>query len=202
MAGIVAFAITAVLALAPQGIDVFSAIVLGIITAIGGGTIRDLILDVPVFWGSDLNYIWIALIASVIAFVAHSSLSRKEIYSLMLYIDGFGAALFAIQSVDKVWALGFGLPLAPIILGTVTAIGGGLIRDVLVDRQTLLITRELYATPVLLGCTLYVVMLHINLEHRLVNAVVCCFFIFGTRAAAIHWKLSVPDCLTTKTRSL
>lgn len=201
MAGIVAFAVTAVLALAPRGIDFFSAVVLGIITAIGGGTMRDLILDVPVFWGADLNYIWVALGASVAAFAAHSLFSRKEIYSLMLYVDGFGAALFAIQAVDKVWGLGFGLPLAPIILGVVTAIGGGLIRDVLAGRQTLLMTSELYATPVLFGCTLYVVLLYLLPEYRFISAVGCCLFIFGIRAAAIHWQLSVPDWLITKVRT-
>jgi uncharacterized membrane protein YeiH len=201
MAGIVAFAFTAVLALAPRGIDFFSAVVLGIITAIGGGTMRDLILDVPVFWGADLNYIWVALGASVAAFSAQSLFSRKEIYSLMLYVDGFGAALFAIQAVDKVWGLGFGLPLAPIILGVVTAIGGGLIRDVLAGRQTLLMTSELYATPVLFGCTLYVVLLHLIPEYRFISAVGCCLFIFGIRAAAIHWQLSVPDWLITKVRT-
>ncbi len=201
MAGIVAFAVTAVLALAPRGIDLFSAVVLGIITAIGGGTMRDLILDVPVFWGADLNYIWVALGASVAAFAAHSLFSRKEIYSLMLYVDGFGAALFAIQAVDKVWGLGFGLPLTPIILGVVTAIGGGLLRDVLAGRQTLLMTSELYATPVLFGCTLYVVLLHLIPEYRFISAVGCCLFIFGIRAAAIHWQLSVPDWLITKVRT-
>jgi uncharacterized membrane protein YeiH len=201
MAGIVAFAVTAVLALAPRGIDLFSAVVLGIITAIGGGTMRDLILDVPVFWGADLNYIWAALGASVAAFATHSFFSRKEIYSLMLYVDGFGAALFAIQAVDKVWGLGFGLPLAPIILGVVTAIGGGLLRDVLAGRQTLLMTSELYATPVLFGCTLYVVLLHLIPEYRFISAVGCCLFIFGIRAAAIHWQLSVPDWLITKVRT-
>lgn len=201
MAGIVAFAVTAVLALAPRGIDFFSAVVLGIITAIGGGTMRDLILDVPVFWGADLNYIWVALGASVAAFTAQSLFSRKEIYSLMLYVDGFGAALFAIQAVDKVWGLGFGLPLAPIILGVVTAIGGGLIRDVLAGRQTLLMTSELYATPVLFGCTLYVVLLHLIPEYRFISAVGCCLFIFGIRAAAIHWQLAVPDWLITKVRT-
>ena len=201
MAGIVAFAVTAVLALAPRGIDFFSAVVLGIITAIGGGTMRDLILDVPIFWGADLNYIWVALGASVAAFAAHSLFSRKEIYSLMLYVDGFGAALFAIQAVDKVWGLGFGLPLAPIILGVVTAIGGGLIRDVLAGRQTLLMTSELYATPVLFGCTLYVVLLHLIPEYRFISAVGCCLFIFGIRAAAIHWQLPIPDWLITKVRT-
>lgn len=201
MAGIVAFAVTAVLALAPRGIDLISAIVLGIITAIGGGTMRDLILNVPVFWGVDLNYIWVALAASIAAFAGHSLLSRKEIYSLLLYVDGFGAALFAIQAVDKVWALGFGLPLAPIILGIVTAIGGGLIRDVLAARQTLLMTSELYTTPVLFGCTLYVVLLHLIPEYRFICAVGCCLFIFVIRAASIHWHLAVPDWLITKVRT-
>ena len=201
MAGTVAFAVTAVLAVAPRGIDLFGACVMGIITAIGGGTIRDLILDVPVFWSADLNYIWVALGASVAAFSAHSFFTRKKIYSLMLYIDGFGAAVFAIQAVDKVWGLKFGLPLAAIILGIVTAIGGGLIRDVLAGRQTLLMTRELYATPILFGCTLYVALLYLVPEYRLIGAVCCSLFIFGIRAASIHWQLSVPEWLTTKAGS-
>lgn len=115
----------------------------------------------------------------------------------MLYLDGFGAALFAIQAVDKVWGLKFGLPIAPIILGIVTAIGGGLTRDVLAGRKTLLMTRELYATPVLLGCTLYVLLLHFFPEYRVVGATLCCLCIFGVRAAAIHWNLRVPRWLIT-----
>lgn len=201
MAGTVAFAVTAVLALAPRGIDLFAACVLGIITAIGGGTVRDVILDVPVFWATDLNYIWVAFGASVVSFFAHSLFTRKEIYSLVLYIDGFGVALFAIQAVGKVWDLEFGRPLAPIILGIITAIGGGLIRDVLANRQTLLMSRELYATPVLFGCLLYVVLLHFVPQYRFINAIGCGLFIFGIRAAAIHWTLSIPDWLTTKKKT-
>ena len=201
MAGTVAFAVTAVLALAPRGIDLFGACVMGIITAIGGGTVRDVILNVPVFWSADLNYIWVAVGACVAAFSAQSLFTRKEIYSLMLYIDGFGVAMFGIQAVDKVWNLKFGLPLAPIILGIVTAIGGGLIRDVLAGRQTLLMSRELYATPVLFGCTLYVALLYLLPDYRFVCAVGCIASIFAIRAAAIHWQLSVPEWLTTKTKA-
>jgi uncharacterized membrane protein YeiH len=200
MAGTVAFAVTAVLALAPKGIDLFGASVLGIITAIGGGTVRDLILDVPVFWAADLNYIWVALASSIAAFSAHALFTRKEIYRLMLYVDGFGVALFAVQAVDKVWNLGFGLPLAPIILGVVTAIGGGLIRDVLAGRETLLMSRDLYATPVLIGCVLYVVLLYLFPEYRFVCALGCFITIFAIRAAAIHWSLSVPYWLTMRVR--
>jgi uncharacterized membrane protein YeiH len=201
MAGTVAFSVTAVLALAPRNIDLFGAVVLGMITAIGGGTIRDLILEVPVFWSTDLNYIWVSVGASVAAFSAHSLFRRKHIFSLMLYIDGFGAALFAIQAADKVWGLGFALPVAPVILGVVTAIGGGLIRDVLAGRPTLLMSRELYATPVLIGCILYVLLLHFLPQYRFASAVGCIFSIFAIRAAAIHWALSVPDWLTMRVKS-
>lgn len=197
MFGTVAFAVTAVIAVAPKGIDVFGATVMGIITAIGGGTLRDMALDVPVFWSTDLNYIWVALGASLAAFAATSLFTRKDIYSLMLYLDGLGVALFAIQATHKVWDLEFGLPLAPVIMGIVTAIGGGLIRDVLAGRQTLLMSRELYAIPVLLGCTLYVVLLELLPEYSVVSAVGCGLFIFGLRAAAIHWNLSVPAWLAT-----
>ena len=68
MVGTVAFAVTAVLAVSHKGIDLFGASVMGIFTAIGGGTVRDLILDGPVFWAGDLSYIWVALLASIAAF--------------------------------------------------------------------------------------------------------------------------------------
>ncbi len=200
MAGITAFAVTAVLAVAPRGIDLFSATVLGIITATGGGTIRDLILNVPVFWATDLNYLWVAIGASVATFFADSMFTRKEVYRLMLYTDGLGAALFAIQAANKAWDLDFGRPLAPVILGIVTAIGGGLIRDMLSGRQTLLMTRELYATPVLIGCTLYVSLLAFLPQYRSVSMLGCIALIFILRAAAIRWDLTVPDALMTKSK--
>ena len=201
MAGTVAFAVTAVLAVAPKGIDLFGACVMGIITAIGGGTIRDLILDVPVFWAGDLSYIWVALGASIAAFAAHSLFTRREIYSLLLYIDALGVALFAIQATYKVWGLDFGVPLAPIILGIVTAIGGGLIRDVLAGRETLLMSREIYAVPVLFGTALYVILLEFLPQHQGLSALLCGVCIFGLRGAAIHWNLRVPIWLTTNPRN-
>ncbi|ESQ13986.1 MAG: trimeric intracellular cation channel family protein [Thiohalocapsa sp. PB-PSB1] len=201
MMGITAFAVTAVLVLAPRGIDLFSAVVLGIITAVGGGTIRDLILDVPVFWSLDLNYLWVAIGASLITFYADALLTRRAIFRLMLYLDGLGAALFAIQTVDKCWRLNFGLPLVPVILGIVTAIGGGLLRDVLAGRPTLFMTRELYATPVLIGCTLYVMLLAWVPNQESIGALACIALIFALRAATIHWNLSVPNWLMTKPRA-
>ncbi len=193
MAATVAFAVTAVLAIRKDSdIDLIGAIVLGLITAIGGGTIRDVILDVPVFWAQDLSYIWVASLASVAAFYGRKFFSGRYVYSLMLYLDGFGVSMFSIQATAKVWNLDFGIPAAPVILGVITAIGGGLVRDVLAGRTTLLMRSELYATPVLLGCIAFVLVLEYFPDYRVGGALVCIFSIFALRAAAIHWNLSVP----------
>lgn len=193
-----AFAVTAVLAVAPKGIDLLGVVVMGVITAIGGGTIRDLILGVPVFWQSDLSYIWIAVAASILTFAAASAFAGHIVNSVMLYLDGFGACLFGILATQLVWEMKFGLPLAPIILGLVTAIGGGLLRDVLAGRQNLLMTKQLYAVPVLLGCSLYVVIVRYSPGHAPMDMLFCFAISLGLRAAAIKWKLSVPDWLSTK----
>jgi uncharacterized membrane protein YeiH len=142
MAGTAAFAITAVLAVTPRGIDLFGACVMGLITAIGGGTIRDLILGVPVFWAADLNYIWLALIASFLEFLTNRLMTRKAIYTSLLYLDALGVSLFAIQATHKVMGQDFGIPLTPILLGVLTAIGGGLLRDVLAVHRTLWMTTQ------------------------------------------------------------
>jgi uncharacterized membrane protein YeiH len=201
MAGTIAFAVTAVLAVAPKGIDLFGACVMGVITAIGGGTLRDMIMNEPVFWANDLNYVWVAIAASLAAFWAQAFFTRREIYRLMLYVDALGVALFSIGATQKVLALEFGWPVAPVLLGILTAIGGGLIRDVLAGNQTLLMTREIYAIPVMLGSTLYVLLLTFYPEQQIPIGLGCMLLVFGGRAAAIYWKLEVPDWLVANPKT-
>ena len=195
-----AFAVTGVLAIADRGVDLFGVLVLGLIAAIGGGTIRDIILEVPTFWSENQIYVWLALGASVLTFFAEPFFTQPQIYRLMLYIDGFGAALFAIQGADKAWGMDFGLPVAPVILGVITAIGGGLLRDVLAGRKTLLMSHELYAIPVTLGCCSYVLVLNLIPQYAIEGSVLCMLGIFGLRAAAIYWNLRVPKMFITKKR--
>jgi len=195
-----AFAVTGVLAITDRGVDLFGVLVLGLITAIGGGTIRDIILGASVFWSENQIYVWLALEASVLTFVAESFFTQPQIYRWMLYIDGFGAALFAIQGADKAWSMGYGLPVGPVILGVITAIGGGLIRDILAGRKTLIMSHELYAIPVTLGCCAYVLVLNFAPLYALEGSVLCMLGIFGLRAAAIYWDLRVPKMFITKTR--
>lgn len=198
IAATVAFAVTAVLAIRRKSdIDIVGATMLGLITAIGGGTIRDVILDVPVFWTSDLMYVWVATGSSLAAFFGRKLFEGRYLYNLMLYLDGLGVAMFSIQAVSEVWNLGFGLPAAPVILGMVTAIGGGLMRDMLAGRTTLLMRREIYVTPVLLGCIGYVLILQYLPDHRLHGGLLCILGTFALRAAAIHWNLSMPGFART-----
>lgn len=193
MIGTAVFAVTGVLAVNRRGLDVFGAVVLGGVTSLGGGTIRDLVIAAPVFWLSDLNYVWVALGAALIGFFA--SRSFVSTYTLLLYLDGLGAALFAVVATEKVLGLGLG-PVVAVIMGVLTSIGGGLVRDVLAGRQTLMMSREIYATPVLLGCTLYVLLRHLGAHHQAVG-IVAGSLIFGIRAAAIRWHIEMPHWLTS-----
>ena len=190
MIGTVAFAATAVLGVKALTITSFEAVVFAIITAVGGGTIRDVILDVPVFWLIDLNYIWVAMYSGAIVYAARTLFSRQQIYDLMLYLDGLGAAMFGIQGTAKAWDLNMGLPIAPVLLGLITAIGGGLIRDVLAGQETLLMKRQFYAIPVVLGELLLVAVLNYLPEYRTFGVIGGVLFIFGFRSAAIRWNLT------------
>ena len=94
----------------------------------------------------------------------------------------------------------FGLPLGPVILGVVTAIGGGLLRDILAGRKTLLMSHELYAIPVTLACCAYVLILNFFPQYTIEGSMICMLGSFGLRAAAIYWDLRVPKMFITKTR--
>jgi uncharacterized membrane protein YeiH len=193
MLGTAVFAITGVLALRRDGIDVFGALVLGIVTALGGGTVRDLILDVPVFWIGDFNYVWVAAASALLTFFIARPFERTQ--SLLLYLDGFGATLFAIAATEKVLGLGHAAPLA-VMLGVWTSIGGGIARDVLAGRQTLLMSREIYATPILLGCGLYIA-LRAGWPGAAWTSTAALLFIFAFRAFVIHRGLQMPAALST-----
>jgi uncharacterized membrane protein YeiH len=193
MIGTAVFAVTGVLAVNRRGLDIFGAVVLGCVTSLGGGTIRDLVIGAPVFWLHDLNYVGVALAAALIAFFASRSFAST--YTLLLYLDGLGAALFAVVATEKVLGLNLG-PVVAVIMGVLTSIGGGLVRDVLAGQQTLMMSREIYATPVLIGCTLYVFLRAAGLAHDAAG-IVGGALIFGIRAAAIRWHIEMPGWLTS-----
>ncbi|MGP1375408.1 MAG: trimeric intracellular cation channel family protein [Almyronema sp.] len=186
------FSITGVLAAARREMDIFSIVVIGVVTALGGGTIRDMLMDAPVFWLRNTLYLWIAIAAALLTFFGARLFHTT--YRLLLYFDALGVTLFSLQALHKALALKFTAPVA-IAMAVLTGIGGGLIRDVLTGKPTLLLSRELYATPILLGCSLYALLLGCFPDfHR--SDWIAFALIFGVRAAAIHWKLAMPHWLT------
>jgi uncharacterized membrane protein YeiH len=192
MLGTAVFAITGVLAVTRRGLDVFGALVLGIVTALGGGTVRDLIIGTPPFWIGDSNYVWAAIAGALAAFWIGALL--RNAYPGLLYLDGLGAALFAVIAANKVLTLPLSGPVA-VMMGVLTGIGGGLIRDVLAGRPTLLMSREIYATPILLGCMVFV-LIRTYAPAFPYAAAVAVAIIFGLRALAIHRHLEMPAWLT------
>lgn len=193
-----AFAVTGVLAITQRRVDFFSAVVLGVITAIGGGTVRDLILDVPIFWAADVSYVRYAVIASVLTFLAQSLFSRPQIYAAFLYIEALGAALFGVGGTLKAIELDFGWPFGPIILGIITAFGGGLLRDLLAGRTTLLMSNEIYTIPMFIGCLLLVLGMQLFPDFPTTALISATLVAFLIRAAAIRWSWQLPGWFTTK----
>lgn len=189
MLATLSFAITGALAASREDVDLLGLTVLAVVTAVGGGTVRDIVLGFDVFWVADFNYVWAATAAALATFLV-TRLFRQT-YRLLLYADAFGVALFCIQAIDKVLDAGFSGPVA-VVMGVLTGIGGGLLRDVLAGRKTLLMSQELYATPILTGGVLHVVLLRLAPGFALAG-VVALAVIFGFRAAAIHWELTMPE---------
>jgi uncharacterized membrane protein YeiH len=192
--GIGVFAITGVLSAAKQRLDIFSIVLVGLLTALGGGTLRDVILDLPVFWLSDLTYFWVAVGASCLTFVGIRYILKLP-RRLLSYLDAMGVALVSVQVIEKTLGSDYP-PTVAVVMGIVTGIAGGILRDVVTQHPTLLLSRELYATPILIGSVLYILLLPVvpgAMGRFLAMAV-----IFGLRAAAIRWQVFVPLRLTLK----
>jgi uncharacterized membrane protein YeiH len=190
--GIAAFAITGVIAAGKKGMDIFSVVLLGVITALGGGTLRDVIIDSgPPFWANDLLYLWISVSASVITFflIQHMHHALK----LLLFFDAFGLSLFTVLATEKTLILGFSEPVA-VLMGVITGIAGGMIRDMLTGRMPLLLGREFYATPALLGAIVYCLLRDYFPLHDF-NIIYAVSIIFILRSCAIQWGLYYPKWL-------
>ncbi|WFN36233.1 TRIC cation channel family protein [Methanomicrobium antiquum] len=190
--GIAVFAITGVLAGAKRGMDLFGIVVIALVTALGGGTLRDIILDAPVFWLENLHILWIAVIAAIAAFFLEDYFWKT--YKPLLHLDALGVALFNVQAIDKTLALGFS-PAIAIIMGIITGIFGGIMRDILTDRPNLVLKQELYATPILAGGILYVLMLYLFPDAGVFNTISAIAVVLIIRVAAIRWNLTYPKWL-------
>ena len=190
--GIAAFATTSVMAAGKKGMDIFSITLLGVVTALGGGTLRDIILNTsPVSWVADLLYLWVSISASITTFFLVRYVNH--VLHLLLFIDALGLSLFTILATEKTLMLGFSNPVA-VLMGVITGIAGGMIRDILTGRMPLLLGKEFYATPAMLGAVVFTILYYYFPMHEF-NRLYAIGVIFILRGSAIQWGLYYPKWL-------
>jgi uncharacterized membrane protein YeiH len=189
--GTFVFAVSGALLAVRKNYDIVGMIVLAGITAIGGGVIRDLIIGaIPPTAFTDAIYFWIPLLAVVLTFFAHAQMNRLT--AAVLVFDAAGLAVFCISGTVK--ALNYGLGSIPAIaLGVLTAVGGGIIRDVLAgDKPTVLQAEsELYALPAVLGSAIVVVIPHLPINSSLAAGLTA-LLVFALRLLALRYNLRAP----------
>lgn len=159
--GVIAAGISGVMRAIKAKMDITGAVLLSFIAGNGGGTVRDIILRVDVFWTVSQYYIWISIIVGLVTFlVAHFNkniLSNKRINNIILITDAMGLATFSLAGVEKSLNLGLNITIA-ILMGLCTAIGGGIAADIVSNRIPQVFSRELYISVSLLGCICYLIL--------------------------------------------
>jgi len=187
--GVAVFAVSGTLTAGRAGMDLFGAVVVAVVTAIGGGTVRDVLLDNhPVFWISDPTYLAVILAASVATFLYARRWRPPGI--LLLVADAFGLAVFTFIGARTAYEAG-----APgvvvVLMGAITGAAGGMMRDVLCAEVPMILRRDIYATAALAGATLFVLLREIGAGDPLVAAL-SVGAVLGLRLAAIRFGLNVP----------
>ncbi|MGE3885821.1 MAG: trimeric intracellular cation channel family protein [Vicinamibacterales bacterium] len=192
----VVFAVSGALVASRKGMDVMGFMWLSVITGVGGGTVRDLILDVPVFWVQNPVHVSACLMTAVVMhFVAPLVESR---YRTLLWFDAFGLALVTVAGTVK--AMDVGAPaLVAIAMGAVTGTVGGMIRDTLGHVPSVLLRHEIYVTASVLGACTYVGLDQAGVE-RLPAMIGAFLTTFTVRGLAIRYGWSLPVFRASETR--
>ena len=188
MSAVAVSAITGVLEAGRKRIDLFGVVLVALTSALGGGTIRDLLLARPVFWVADQTYLVAAIAAGVATFVLVRLVRLPA--NLFLLPDALGLALFTVIGTQA--ALGYGAPwFVATFLGLVTGVAGGVLRDILCNEVPLVFAGELYATASWAGAAVFIALLHAGVS-GLIASTLAMAAIFLMRVAAIHWHLTLP----------
>jgi uncharacterized membrane protein YeiH len=187
IAGVVVFAVSGALAAMRKELDLIGVLVLALVTAVGGGTLRDLLIDRPVFWVGDPRYV-AAIVAASFATVLYVRFREPPDRALAI-ADALGLGFFAISGAKI--ADQAGLPgLIVVVMAVVTGVFGGIVRDVLSAEVPLVLRKNtLYATAAIVGASAYVVLAD---EWASVAAGVGMALIIGIRLAAITWNITLP----------
>jgi uncharacterized membrane protein YeiH len=189
LAGIFVFAISGALLAVRKNFDVFGIAVLAEVTALGGGLLRDLIIGaVPPAAFTDLGYFLMPLVAAAIVFFLHPQVER--IQNGVNVFDAAGLGLFCVTGTTKAYEYGLGLT-SSAVLGLATAVGGGVLRDVLANEVPSLLRwdRDLYAVPAMVGATMVVLSIRFDALNAATSGLaVVTAFVLRLLAMRFHWR--------------
>ena len=185
--GIFVFGLSGGLMAVRREFDILGVIIISFLPAIGGGTLRDLLLGQPVFWLTDTYILWLPTLAGILAFISPDRLSRLQ---SLKWIDAAGLALFAVVGTSKAMELGYDASIC-ILMGTITAAAGGVIRDVVCNVAPLLLRQDIYATPAIIGAAIFFITKSMGFSDVVslsLGAIMC----FTIRVTALHFGWNLP----------
>lgn len=186
--GTYAFALSGIKLAASKKFDLFGAFIAGAITAIGGGTLRDLILGLPPFWMLDYSY----LIITLIAMLSYIFLGRffHSITGTLPIFDAIGLAFFTVVGIQKSLDANFAI-WAAIIMGMFTGAAGGVLRDILLNDQPMIFKEDIYATACILGGIIFAILSFIGCQD-FISQLICAISVFVIRVLALRYKWKLP----------
>lgn len=185
-AGVAVFAMTGCLIAARKHLDVISFILLGTVTGIGGGTLRDVLLDRTIFWMAQPNYLMLCAGLSIVMFFIAQHMDRYRRW--ILWGDAVGIAVFTVTGTSIAVSVGAHWSVC-ILMGVTTSIVGGIVRDLLAGEPSLIVRKEIYATACVAGACVFL-LAHEYFPAFAVGASIATTF--AIRAAAIRWRLQLP----------
>lgn len=187
--GTFAFAVSGIRLASQKQFDWFGAFIVGMVTAVGGGTLRDLFLGISPFWMTQWIYFAITLLALVLFCFLHKYINR--VAGTIFLFDTIGLALFTVVGFQKTYEAGFPLYTA-ILMGMMTGAAGGVLRDILINEEPLIFRRDIYAMACLAGGLLYTVGVVTGLPDT-VSQLGCAAVVIAIRAFAVryHWQLPI-----------
>ncbi|MFC2149011.1 trimeric intracellular cation channel family protein [Bacteroidota bacterium] len=193
--GTVAFAISGVLVAMDKRLDLFGVFIIAFVTAVGGGTLRDLLIgNTPVAWMLESTYI-ITIIGTVILAIIFREKLRYLRKSLFFF-DTLGIGLYTMVGIEKGLNVNL-LPVMCIILGTITASFGGVIRDILCNEIPVIFRKEIYATACVVGGLSYFLLRKLPLGDEYVY-MASFLIVIGIRLVAVKYKIALPSIYKTK----
>lgn len=188
MLGTVAFAISGIRLAAAKRFDWFGAYVVGLVTAIGGGTLRDILLGTPVFWMVSWSYVAITGLALATVIIFQQALVKG--FRTLFIFDAIGLALFVVVGIEKSLIAGFPMWVA-VIMGIITGSFGGIVRDILIREVPLFFRKDIYATACLAGGLVYWVLWAFGIN-TYVCQLTCATVVIGLRVLANEFGWSLP----------